>query len=279
MTENPQAEPPAKQGASTTLVGVVGGVAVVALAVAVIGLVVGVRALNDDEVSAQPTVTVTAEASDAASPAAATTPAATEEAAKDPALLLNAPGVPVGPDGEALAAVDEAPTVRLDLFADYMCPYCGQFERQYGEELQGLVDDGTVAFVSHPIAFLDDFSNGTQYSTRAAQAALAVAQLDPIHYGAFNAALFAEGTQPEENTDGLSDEQIAEVATSVGVLADTVDKLTTAVEAATVAANTQAAFENGLGGTPTLVLTGPDGSITWDYQTPFDEAIAQVAGQ
>src|SRR4051812_26252453 len=50
----------------------------------------------------------------------------------------------------------------MDTYIDFMCPICNQFEQAYGESIQGLVDDGTITLGIHPIAILDDKSQGTE---------------------------------------------------------------------------------------------------------------------
>ena len=66
----------------------------------------------------------------------------------------------------------------LDTYIDFMCPVCNQFEQAYGETIQSLVDDGTITLNIHPISILDRESQGTEYSTRAANAMYCVAAAD-----------------------------------------------------------------------------------------------------
>ncbi len=103
----------------------------------------------------------------------------------------------------------------LDTYVDFMCPICGQFEATYGEEIIDLVNDGTITLNIHPISILDRASQGTQYSTRAANAMYCVAEADPDAAVPFMQAMF-EG-QPDENTTGLTDEQILAIASDAGV--------------------------------------------------------------
>ncbi|MDE0545339.1 thioredoxin domain-containing protein [Microbacterium sp. C7(2022)] len=104
---------------------------------------------------------------------------------------------------------------RLDTYIDFMCPICNQFEQVYGESIQGLVDDGTATLGIHPISILDRYSQGTEYSTRAANAMYCVAVEDAEATVPFMQAMF--DNQPAENSSGLTDEQILEVASGVGV--------------------------------------------------------------
>jgi len=103
----------------------------------------------------------------------------------------------------------------LDEYIDFMCPICSQFEEVYGDAILDLVDDGTITLNIHPISILDRFSQGTEYSTRAANAMYCVAEADPDAAVPFMQALFAG--QPAENTEGLSDDELLAMAEGVGV--------------------------------------------------------------
>lgn len=102
----------------------------------------------------------------------------------------------------------------VDTYVDFMCPVCNSFEQSYGPTLQQLVDAGTITLNIHPISILDRLSQGTRYSTRAANAAYCVAVDDPAAVPAFVKALYAQ--QPKENTAGVDDATLASIATSAG---------------------------------------------------------------
>jgi len=162
-------------------------------------------------------------------------------------------GIPIGPDGVAGKPIRDGAIV-VDVYTDFMCPICGQFEQENGAVLDELSKAGTAAIVYHPIAILDRYSQGTQYSTRAAQAAAVVADKDPQHYLAFDEALFAN--QPKEDTVGLSDAQLAQLATSVGVPAAVAATFTDGKFTDWVTAATEQASKNGVSGTPAVMING-----------------------
>ena len=103
----------------------------------------------------------------------------------------------------------------MDTYIDFMCPVCNQFEQAYGEAIQGLVTDGTITLNIHPISILDRASQGTEYSTRAANAMYCVAAADGTAAVPFMQAMFAN--QPEEGSTGLTDDQILAIAELAGV--------------------------------------------------------------
>ena len=117
------------------------------------------------------------------------------------------------------AGADPLPTARdadsnvitIDLYVDYFCKICGAFEEANGEQIATLVESGAATLEIHPLAVLDRVSQGTKYSTRSANAAACVANFSPDAYYAFHTALF--DNQPEENTPGLTDKQLADLAT------------------------------------------------------------------
>jgi protein-disulfide isomerase len=177
-------------------------------------------------------------------------------------------------DGALVTGKADAP-VTLDVYLDYMCPYCGQFERANGAEIARLVTDGTVHLKLHPLAFLDRASNGTQYSTRAANAIATTADRSPDSLLPFNNALY--GNQPEEGSSGLTDAQIADVALKAGVPQSTVDAFDERIFVPWVTASTDAAFKSGITGTPTVKINGTQ--FTGDLYTvgPLTQAITEAA--
>ncbi len=132
------------------------------------------------------------------------------------------PGTPPSGSGinqETGAVVVGSGSQTLDTYIDFMCPICNQFEEAYGDEILDLVNDGTITLNIHPIAILDRYSQGTAFSTRAANALYCVAEADPDAAVPFMQVMYAK--QPEENSTGLTDDEIIAIAKSVGV--DSVD--------------------------------------------------------
>lgn len=130
------------------------------------------------------------------------------------------PGPTVAPSASNIDAATGAILVgdgenRLDTYVDFMCPVCNAFEQAFGEEIETLVDDGAITHGIHPIAILDAKSQGTDYSTRSANAMYCVAVADAEASVPFLNAMFAN--QPAEGSTGLTDEQILEIAATVGV--------------------------------------------------------------
>lgn len=106
-------------------------------------------------------------------------------------------------------------TISIQLFIDYFCPVCGTFEKTNGEQISTLVDSGAATVEIFPYAILDSVSQGTKYSTRAANAAACVADNSPDTYYAYNTVLFEN--QPKEGTGGLTNEELIDLTKEAGV--------------------------------------------------------------
>ena len=187
-------------------------------------------------------------------------------------------GISFGESGVAgTTSGPDAATV--DVYLDYMCPLCGQFETINGAELDELRANGDITLVVHPVSILDAQSQGSSFSTRAAQAFAYVAEKAPEQALAFNEALFAQ--QPAEGTKGLSNEQIAQIAESVGVPADVAKGIADGTYNKFVEALTEIAFNNkavlnedGRFGTPTVLVNGTRITSNWSQPGALAAEIA-----
>lgn len=165
--------------------------------------------------------------------------------------------------------------VTVTVYADFMCPYCGQFERANGETLDKLVDEGTIKLDIHPMAFLDSQSGGTKYSTRAANAFATVANADQAAALKFSQLLFTN--QPSEGSTGLTDDQLAAFATQAGASSEVVAKIADNGYTGWIDELTQQAFNSGITGTPTVKINGE--TFTGDIYNagPLADAINKAA--
>ncbi|MCX5044701.1 DsbA family protein [Aldersonia sp. NBC_00410] len=157
----------------------------------------------------------------------------------------------------------------IDLFEDPMCPYCAQLEETHGQEVAQAIDDGKLAVRYHLLNFLNRLSASGDYSTRAVAASQCVAQTgDGPAYSAFHAALFSPEGQPKENgSSDHSNDDLATMAKDAGANDDAQQcikdgtNVQSAAEAAT--AGQQAMNDLGANGTP-AVFDGTDAVETND---------------
>ena len=138
-------------------------------------------------------------------------------------------GITIGKDLKAVktAAIPvngtPTPTVRdkkssvvnIRIYLDYFCPICNEFENANRAQITSWLKSGAATIEIHPISFLDRSSQGTQYSTRAANAAGCVATYSPDQFWAFTGEMYTN--QPAEDTPGLTNPQIVAKAKAAKV--------------------------------------------------------------
>lgn len=130
----------------------------------------------------------------------------TGTAATPPAGAVDTYGIPLG--------AADAP-VTIEIYEDFMCPFCGQFETAAGDIVKEYAESGDVQVQYKVIAFLDSASDGSNYSTRAVNAvAVVLEEAGPEATIEIHDLLFAN--QPEEGTKGLDDQQLIDLAVQAG---------------------------------------------------------------
>jgi protein-disulfide isomerase len=120
-------------------------------------------------------------------------------------------------EGKIIQEIPDEATV-VDIYLDYLCPYCGMFETTNEDVLDELSDTENVVLNYYPISILDRQSQGSRYSTRSANASVTVAEKSPENWLAFHTALFEN--QPQEGGTGLSTPQLEKLAQDAGVPQD-----------------------------------------------------------
>ncbi|MFV0427178.1 MAG: thioredoxin domain-containing protein [Beutenbergiaceae bacterium] len=162
---------------------------------------------------------------------------------------------------EGVAGTENSGATEVEIYLDFMCPGCGQLDRAHREDIRTMISNGDATLVVHPLAFLDRLAMGAEYSTRSVNALATVADQSPEHALDFMDALF--DNQPAENTEGLSDEQMAELAVGVGVPQEVADSFADQIfrEWAGVAADQ--AQVDGVTGTPVVMIDGERWTGEW----------------
>ncbi|NDZ94055.1 thioredoxin domain-containing protein [Streptomyces sp. SID6673] len=104
----------------------------------------------------------------------------------------------------------------IDVFEDFMCPVCHEFEQQSGASITTAINQGTLRVRYHMLNFLDNQSSSGDYSSRAAGAAQCVgAGEDKEIFLKFHSALFANQPKEGGGTD-LSNADLARIAGEQG---------------------------------------------------------------
>lgn len=135
-------------------------------------------------------------------------------AKKVPANVTKLGGVILGKDLLPVREAEANSVNRIVIYQDYQCPVCKLFEDPNSSQIKSWVQSGLATVEYHPISFLDGQSLNN-YSSRATNAALCVANSQPAKFFDFNTALYAN--QPQENSAGPSDQAIKDTMRSVGV--------------------------------------------------------------
>jgi protein-disulfide isomerase len=178
--------------------------------------------------------------------------------------------------------------VFIQAYEDFGCPACQQFEQTYGPQVQQLITSGAAVVQYHPVAILDNrFTDGT-YSTRAANAAAAVANWSPDTFPAFHALLYKTGVQPAEGSAGLTDDRLVQLVKQVKprnvaqieqAIRDqrfkswVTDRTDEFVAKTGSLADVKIPAKN-RGSTPTIVVNGQ----YWDGTTNFGSFVTSVGG-
>ncbi|MGB3441284.1 MAG: thioredoxin domain-containing protein [Actinophytocola sp.] len=124
---------------------------------------------------------------------------------------------PVERDGGVVVVGSADAKVTLDVYEDFLCPACRQFEETFGADIEKHVADGTVRVRYHMLPMLNERSDPPGYSMDSANAGLCAA--DAGKFPAFHRTLFSD-QQPEEGSRGWDRQQLAELGTSLGITGD-----------------------------------------------------------
>ena len=104
-------------------------------------------------------------------------------------------------------------SVPVEVYLDFLCPHCRDFEASTSDTLNQLAAQNKIHLVWHTLGFLDSASAPPGYSTRAANAAACAS--DGGKLAQYGAALFAN--QPAEGGPGLTDDQLVDLGGPVGL--------------------------------------------------------------
>ncbi|MTD57182.1 DsbA family protein [Amycolatopsis pithecellobii] len=104
---------------------------------------------------------------------------------------------------------------KIDVYADFLCPYCGQLQKAYGAQLEQQITAGNLQVSYHMIPLLNSRSDPPGYSLASGNAALCAA--DQGKFTPFHDSLFAK--QPEEGQRGYDNAQLIKLGQDLGITA------------------------------------------------------------
>ncbi|QCU78788.1 hypothetical protein E7744_12040 [Citricoccus sp. SGAir0253] len=169
------------------------------------------------------------------------------------------------PGAEERGAGDPAQVI---IYADANCVHCAQFEAENGEQINEWLDSGKATVEYRLLDFLDNPATGN-YSSRAANAALCVAEESPEDYNAFVAEIFAGYTG-----EGMDDDELKSMASGLGADIDgCVDGNTYRPYVKYTGAQARAA---GVVGTPTVWVNGENWASAAEQGQSFTDWATSV---
>ncbi|MDT8915868.1 thioredoxin domain-containing protein [Amycolatopsis sp. PS_44_ISF1] len=163
-----------------------------------------------------------------------------------------AAGVVEKRDGVVVSVGKPGAAKSIDLYADFLCPYCGQLQKDYGPKMEQAINNGQLTVRYHMVTLLNDHSDPPGYSVESANAALAAA--DEQKFSAFHDALFKN--QPEEGSRAFDKAQLIKLGQDLGI---TDPKFAQTVNAGTYDAQLQSEFQKAEND-PNLAQDFPNGS-------------------
>ena len=187
-------------------------------------------------------------------------------------VTLNNAGSAPGPRPDSSGIDDETGAIvvgeganELDIWFDFYCPHCQEFEEAYGSTVDDMLEQGDVTLNLFPVALSGlNTASGTDFSKRSANAMYCVAESTPDAAYPFMQALFA--TKP--SGPGQTDDELIAMAEAAGAgdieLCVTDGTYISFVEEQT--AELPANPETGSAGTPTIILNGEFITLTGDPQ-------------
>ena len=159
--------------------------------------------------------------------------------------------LPAGATAAGVTVGNPDAPATIDLYLDFQCPACAQYEQQAGATIDQLVTSGQAKIVYHPVAYLNRFSS-TQYSSRSSAAAGCAADAGVLPR--FAQLLYSN--QPPEGGDGLPDDQLVALGTQAGAGPGFATCVQDGRYSGWTRSVTDAASQAGVTGTPTVLVNG-----------------------
>lgn len=167
--------------------------------------------------------------------------------------------------------------VAVTEYVDWACPVCKQFEGAYANQILDRVKTGEATLAIQPVSILDRSYQNSRYASRAANAAMCVANFAPDKFLAVQTQFF--DNQPQEGSKGLTNAEIAKLVKAGGATGSDISEcLSTERYKGWVTKSTQAVVGNpalqgqqGFG-TPTILVNGKMVSTLTDVVSEIDAA-------
>ncbi|KFI50782.1 DSBA oxidoreductase [Bifidobacterium biavatii DSM 23969] len=141
-----------------------------------------------------------------------------------PSLADDQGGILISKNGYG-SRIDDVPTVGM--YLEPLCPGCALVSRTLDPTIKSMLDAGQINLDLHFMTF-QDYKSSDEYSTRAFNAAVTIAQQDPNpdHLLGYLMNIYAQDFQPGELGEyrSVTDDRLKQQALDAGVDKATVDK-------------------------------------------------------
>jgi len=162
----------------------------------------------------------------------------------------------------------------VELWMDFYCPHCQDFEDLYGPAISDLVESGDITLRLQPVALSGlNAASGTEFSSRSASAMYCVAEEAGAEAAYdFMTAVFA--THP--SGQGLTNDELTQFAADAGA-PDAGPCIADETHAKFAMSQSQKLPESdqGSAGTPTMLVNGEYVTITGDVAADLTDRLGQ----
>ncbi|WP_152362664.1 DsbA family protein [Microlunatus speluncae] len=157
--------------------------------------------------------------------------------------------VPIGVDGDAIRLGPADAKATVDLYVDYACPHCKDYDAATAETYEQLLGEGGLAVKFHLLKF-----QSAPYGAAAGNASAAVVANQPQDWLAFHSALFVNQT---EQTSTWQNGDFRAFAEQQGVTnPEALKAIDEGKYASWITSNTNDAVKAQVSKTPTVLMNG-----------------------
>lgn len=141
-------------------------------------------------------------------------------------VIFEGPGAPMPRESAPLEAgtapqpnqVDRAAGNDILVYVDYRCPHCLEFEQANSDFLSQVIGEGNTSVEIVPLSFMDRYSEGSYYSSRASAALACVVENQPEAGWAVHNALLSNSLQPSAGAGPDNEQLIKSLGSAAGEL-------------------------------------------------------------
>lgn len=141
--------------------------------------------------------------------------------------------------------------VNVDIYVDYGCPPCGNFEQAAGYDLTNYVSQNKITLSIHPVVYIDNRSKN-QYSSRAAAAVACANDGDKL----LEYSKYLLEHQPDEDTAGPENDELISDGRAIGLGNDFATCVNSGAKKSWVTQATSAANGKGVDSVPAAYVDG-----------------------